>query len=116
MLTYDERMARIAADTDAAYDYLMNHQPAYRLLTEAVGLLERRAKRYGNTPEQELRSWREVIFPLWRQRLGSAIGEARADWKRVVGELADSPLGYVNEQAIMRLALAQRDRFDTKEV
>lgn len=102
---------------DAAFDYLMNHHPSYRLLTEAVGLLERRASRRRHTPEVELKSWWwwMDVYPLWVKRTADAIKAAQDDWGRVVGDAEDCPLYEVTTTDIMRLALAQRDRFDTKE-
>ena len=71
---------------DAAYqmfDYVVNNRRTHEMLGQAVQLLERRAKRYRVTIEQEINGhggYLSSSATRWSRLLSKACHEARADY------------------------------------
>lgn len=111
------------ADGDAyeAFDYIINTRSTYEMLGEAVRMLERRARKTRQSPEEELKSplsfsTLKATWKGWRVLVDAAVDSARRDYTKCFPEEATSEdhpawLDSIDPADVLQIALIHRDRF-----
>jgi hypothetical protein len=113
----------ISDEAYEAFDYIINTRTTYEMLREALGLLERRAKRNGLTPQEELRTGAyDLRGPRrWYTIVCQTLFKAREDYYKFFAEEAEencpdwvdtsTPGGVTGPLANQVLAVALEHRY-----
>jgi hypothetical protein len=95
------------------FDYIMNTEKTYQMLGKAVGLLERRAKRFRRTIEAEFIEAQSLSgYAAWHKLTAQTINAALVDRRNNFPEEGEPEwLGVGAARDVLTIALTQRDRF-----
>jgi len=126
MGTFSGVLSHVSEAAEQVFDYIMNTQPAYKKLGEAVREMEQDARVNANTTAKKLltahvgdQDWsaRDKDSFAWKKLVFDAVRLARTDYrKHFRSEQPDfrqnKMMEDVNVFDIMKLALQHRDRFN----